>query len=305
MNSNRLMIRQNGRCKRGARPGDYVQLFKVHLCLYICLSTILGYVTAAGRFSVDAGIIGILVLVLALGSAALNNIQDREYDLSFARTANRTLPRKRIPLTHAIVPAVFLITTGLWGLYSVAGRSCLIIGLLAVVAYNGLYTPLKKITPLAFIPGTLSGALPALIGWTAAGSDMNDPTILMIMGILMVWQVPHTLMILIVSKDRQIGHGGLRRYPCLTDLFPVKELKLQVLIWTNLYSLGILFFLLQTRMDHVWGNVILSVNAMAIPIICALLFYVIKRLKPGLTFAVFNFSMLVFLGTGICDKIFI
>lgn len=78
-------------------------------------------------------------------------------------------------------------------------------GLCAVIAYNGLYTPLKKKTLLAIIPGCLSGMLPALIGWSVTGQSVWNFDILMLMGILGLWQIPHTFIILLKTPGRQTG----------------------------------------------------------------------------------------------------
>ncbi|MFH2091470.1 MAG: UbiA family prenyltransferase [Pseudomonadota bacterium] len=282
---------------------DYFQILKLHLCLYIGLASILGYVMASGRFSYIALLIGGFVLVLAMGSAVLNNIQDREYDRAFLRTANRSLPQKKVPLHHAGLICFIMIVAGLAGLFSLASWPCFLGGVLAVVAYNGLYTPLKKRTLLAIVPGTISGMLPVLIGWSATGRPVFDPGMIIIMMILGLWQVPHFFIIELRTQGCQLLKSGVDRFPCFTDLLSQQEIKLQILIWTSLYSLAIFLLLMNGLIDHSWLAGLCAVNATGILFPVTMLVFRQERVTLSFVFAIVNLSMLVFMGAGIFDKV--
>ncbi len=147
-----------------------------------------------------------LVLVTAVGTAAavasanaLNMVWEREGDKHMARTASRPLPRGRLGvgesiafglvlgvLSIAILASINLVTAGL--------------GLFAILAYVLVYTPLKRRTPLALLIGAVPGAVPPLMGWTAATGSIDLPG-LTLFGILLVWQLPHFLAIALFRKQ--------------------------------------------------------------------------------------------------------
>ncbi|CCK79693.1 UbiA family prenyltransferase [Desulfobacula toluolica] len=280
----------------------YLELFKLHLCLYIGLSAVFGHVMACQSFSFESLLVGILVLVLACGSAVLNNIQDRVYDGFFFRTRHRSLPQKKVPVFHAAVIAIVMIWCGLFGLLLFTGLFCFFWGGMALIAYNGLYTPLKKQSLLAIVPGTLCGMLPLLIGWAAAGKPLSDPHILMIMVVMGLWQIPHFFIILLKTKPSPSGMAGYNRFPCFTKIFSPNEIKLQILIWTSLYSLAILLFLLNGSIKNPLLSNLSGLNAVMIPFLVSIM--VIKSGKWNLPFAFvsINLSVLFFMGAGIFDN---
>lgn len=285
-----------------SRVKDYLEMFKIHLCIYISLSGVTGHVMALGRFSAQALISGGLLLFLAMGSAILNNIQDREYDKSFFRTCFRCLPQEKVSLNHAWFMAATMILIGLSGLLYLASWSGFLSGLVAVLMYNGLYTPLKKRTLAAIVPGTISGMLPVLIGWTATGQSLSNPILINLMVILGLWQIPHFFIILLKnSRGKRLKSSG-EEFPCFTAVFSRQDMHIQVLIWTSLYSLAVLLFLVAGTIDKLWVAAVISLNALAVLIPVSVLVILPHRFNLSFAFAAINLSMLLFLGAGICDK---
>ncbi|MBT6338348.1 MAG: UbiA family prenyltransferase [Desulfobacula sp.] len=283
----------------------YLSMFKLQLCIYISLSAILGHVMAGQRFSSASLLLGFFVMVLAFGSAVLNNVQDRAYDRFFQRTCYRSLPKKRVPVFHAKVIAVIMIGFGLSGLMFAKGFYPFVWGAVAVLCYNGLYTPLKKISLLAIIPGSLSGMLPPLIGWTAAGKSTLDFHILILMSIFGLWQIPHFFIILLKTRQTQTGTASLKRFPCFTSFFPQDEIKLQILIWTSLYSLAILLFLMNGSIKNPVLSSISGLNAVGVIFFISTIMLNQQAKTISIAFAAINLSMLLFMGAGICDKCFL
>ena len=159
-----------------------MELVKFFLSLFIALSAVFGFVLANNLFSLKAFFLGVFVLLLAWGCAALNNIQDKTYDACFLRTCKRVLPSQKLKTRTAFIIAVLGIVFGLLGLLLFfKGFLAFVYGILALIFYNFLYTPLKKRTLLAIIPGAISGMLPPLIGWSAAGAQVLDLRIIIIM----------------------------------------------------------------------------------------------------------------------------
>lgn len=129
--------------------------------------------------------------LLCGGCSALNQMQEHARDALMERTENRPLPAGRLRLRHAALVAVFCIGVGLL-LFGAAGGWMLFgLGVLVPLIYNGMYTPLKFRTSLALPVGAVAGALPPLTGWIAAGGAVDDPRILLVVGVFYLWQVPH------------------------------------------------------------------------------------------------------------------
>lgn len=301
MNGNKITLVQTAVSGSAPRVKHYLELFKLHLCLYIGLSAVFSHVTACRSFSVDSLLVGAWVLVLACGAAVLNNIQDRAYDGFFPRTRHRSLPQKKVPVSHAAGIAVVMIGCGLSGLLLFAGIFPFFWGIMAVIAYNGLYTPLKKWFLPAIVPGVLCGMLPLLIGWTAAGKPLSDPRILIMTAVMGLWQVPHFFIILLKTGPYPSGAAGSNRFPCFTKVFSRTEIKLQVLIWTSLYSLAMLLFLLHGSMKNPLPSIFAGLNAGLVPFLVSIILFKTGKRQLPLAFAAVNLSMLFFMGAGICD----
>ena len=154
------------------RVMPWLRLTKLPVCLLIAFSALFGSIVAGDVNLARIFLTALGVLFLACGSAALNSLQEIRLDSSMSRTKNRPLPRRVIPAGQALVLALLLVATGLLLLFM--GSHLLRpveLGLMAVVLYNLIYTPLKTRTVAAIVPGALSGALPPYIGWSASGGD--------------------------------------------------------------------------------------------------------------------------------------
>jgi heme o synthase len=204
-----------------------IELTKLRITTFVTLTTMFGFICFTGKFSISiiAPIIGILLL--SSGSAAINHYQERGTDALMKRTRNRPIPSGRISAKNALLVALVLILSGsvvlLWG----SGILVLCIGLLNLFWYNAVYTPLKKRSSLAIIPGSLVGALPPMVGWVAAGGSVFDPQILILGFFFFIWQIPHFwLLLLIFGKDyEQAG------FPTLTQIFSMEQLSRITFIW--------------------------------------------------------------------------
>jgi protoheme IX farnesyltransferase len=156
-----------------------------------------------------AGLAGTGLLVAA--AAALNMYVERDTDRLMARTADRPLPAGRLAPATALALGL---TLGAAGAALLAGRVNLLtagLGALALVLYVLAYTPLKRHTSLALLVGAVPGAMPPLMGWTAATGEVSGPG-LALFAILFVWQVPHFLAIATYLKQ-DYADAGLRVVP--------------------------------------------------------------------------------------------
>jgi heme o synthase len=131
------------------------------------------------------------VTLLAMGGSALNQLLERDIDARMTRTMLRPLPQGRLSVTAAAVVGACVILAGLVLLSVNGGSFPLLLGVVALAWYLAVYTPLKCKTTLALPLGALCGAFPPLIGWTLAGGDPADYRIIILAGMLFIWQIPH------------------------------------------------------------------------------------------------------------------
>lgn len=298
MSGSPVIAAERGRVSLAAAARMVLELTKAHLSLYIALSAVLGAALAAEGLGVETLVLGAFVWLLSAGAAVLNNIQDRFYDRCFARTRDRSLPRERIGVLPAACLAVTGIAAGIGGLSWFFGWLSGGLGILGLVAYNGLYTPLKKRTLLAILPGILCGMLPPAIGWTAVSTGpVNIRCLAMVMIILGTWQMPHFLIL-------QLKQSDLHRnpYPGFLRRFSRAGLEIRVVIWTWLYSLSLLLFVADGWIISRLFSLVLFTVFLLLPLGMTLAFKA-RRLNPSLGFGGLNLSMLCFLVLAILDRI--
>jgi len=205
-----------------------LELSKVRITFAVSLTTITGYVLASGQF--DTGLIlpTLGIFLLACGSSALNHYQERDKDAQMERTKNRPIPSGRISETSALIFALTLSVLGSVLIYLGSGMLALQLGLLALIWYNAIYTPLKKKTAFAVVPGSVIGALPPLVGWVSGGGSLADPRALIIAFFFFIWQVPH-FWLLLLKYGKEYEKAG---YPSLTSIYSEKQIKYTTFIWT-------------------------------------------------------------------------
>ena len=206
-----------------------VELAKVRITAAVTLTAAMGYFMFAERFTFDFVLPVFGVFLLACGSATLNHVQDARIDGLMERTRERPIPSGRIGRDWALFIAMVFLVAGFYALATVEVHVWVLLGLgaLAVFWYNGVYTPLKRVTAFAIIPGSLIGALPPVMGWVSAGGIFWDPTILQVAFFLFLWQIPH-FWCLLLMKARDYESAGL---PSLSRILSEPQLVRVTSIW--------------------------------------------------------------------------
>jgi protoheme IX farnesyltransferase len=181
---------------------DYYTLTKPEVNLLILMTTSAGYYLASRGPMRIAGLLNTLVgtLLVASGTATLNQWMERVWDGQMRRTVSRPLPSGRLTSREALVFGILLSAAG--GLYLLVAVN-LLAALLAVstlLSYLLVYTPLKRKTPLCTLLGAFPGAMPTLIGW-AGGSGHIHGQAWFLFAILFLWQFPHFLAIALMYRD--------------------------------------------------------------------------------------------------------
>ncbi len=232
------------------------ELTKMKLSLMITFSGGTGFLLAYQGIFYPIGPTLLGIFLLASGASALNQVQERKEDLLMERTKNRPVPSGRLSPKVAFHVSSFFLISGFSVLYGFASQEAFGLGLLAVLIYNGIYTPLKKKTLFAILPGALVGALPPAIGWFGAGGSM-DPQIVALCSFFFLWQIPHSWVLLIeYQKDYQkagfpslVSSGGRNQ---------VKKISWVWMIATTVCSLFIPLFGARGSWFNLGGLLLLS-----------------------------------------------
>ena len=189
-----------------ARPaillGDLVELAKPRINLMVMLTAGIGLLLASGQLPPVGLVLAVLAGtgMVAAGGSALNHYLERDTDRLMERTAGRPLPAGRMRPEVAVAYGLTLSAAGLLLLALAANLPTVLLGLIALVGYVMLYTPLKRVTSLATVVGAVPGAIPPMMGWAAAGGSL-DAGAWALFALLFFWQLPHFLAIAWICRD--------------------------------------------------------------------------------------------------------
>ncbi|MBI5209885.1 MAG: UbiA family prenyltransferase [Elusimicrobia bacterium] len=178
---------------------------RVRVAAAAALSALSAYLAAGGSWPA-AWPLAAGVFLLASGACALNEWQERRTDGLMLRTRGRPIPSGLVRPRTAALAAGGMLAAGSGLLLAAGGGWAL--GLAAVAWYNGVYTPLKRRTAFAAVPGALVGTVPPALGWLAAGGSLADGRILVVCFFFYLWQVPH-FWLLATGQEKDLAAAGL------------------------------------------------------------------------------------------------
>jgi protoheme IX farnesyltransferase len=149
--------------------------------------------------------------LVSSGTAALNEVIEQDADAQMRRTAMRPLPSGRMSRRHALLVGLLTSLGGSIYLAVFANPLTGLLTFLTSVVYLAAYTPLKRISPICTFVGAFPGAMPGVLGWTAARGQLEWGA-LVLFAILFVWQFPHFFSIAWLYRD-DYAKGGVRMLP--------------------------------------------------------------------------------------------
>jgi protoheme IX farnesyltransferase len=223
-------------------------LIKLWVSLAVTVTTLVAYVLNTKQMETAFAGILLAVFLLAAGASALNQVQEYKTDALMGRTRKRPIPSGIITTKSGIFISAALIVTGSILLYLSAGLIPFLLGLFNIIWYNGLYISLKFKTAFAIIPGSLSGVLPAAIGWTAAGGHLSSPVLIILGFFLWMWQIPH-FWILILQYGKEYEQAGLSS---LTSIFSAEQLRGITFVWVVATCITSLMLPLFGLLNNLW-----------------------------------------------------
>lgn len=188
---------------------DYLELTKFRIVMMVLITTAAGYFFGAKHID-----IGLLINTLAgtalvaAGTNALNQYVEREHDAKMKRTRHRPLPAGRIAPRAALVFASAIAIIGSVYLWIAVNPLTSILGAFTLTSYIFVYTPIKRVSTACTIIGAIPGAIPPLMGWTAATNALSLGGWI-VFAILFFWQLPHFMAISWMYRE-DYGRAGFR-----------------------------------------------------------------------------------------------
>jgi protoheme IX farnesyltransferase len=243
-------VDQGNQVEKGVNRGGsfraLLELFKLRMTFHILITTVVGFYLASPP-EFEWALLGWTWLgtgLLAASAFSFNQALEKRHDAVMERTQKRPLPSERLGLTAAwsAGAATGLLGTGLLILH--VNMLTAALGVLTVVLYAAVYTPLKRMTTFNTLVGGIPGALPPLMGWTAAQNQIGMGGILLF-ALLFFWQLPHFLALAWMYKD-DYRRGGFRMLSlvdesgetCFRQIWIQSLLLLPVSVFPYLYGIA-------------------------------------------------------------------
>jgi heme o synthase len=201
---------------RHSRWADYQELFKVRVTSMVVITAWAGFYLGSMRSGIPSmhwGLVEALlgVTLVSCGASVLNQVIERKTDAKMVRTAKRPLAGGRFGVLQGLSLGLACFAVGALVLAWYTNPVTVVLTLLTGFIYVAVYTPLKRYTTLATFIGAFPGAMPPLLGWTAARGVIEWPAVALF-AILFVWQFPHFMAIAWLYRD-DYAKAGIRMLP--------------------------------------------------------------------------------------------
>ena len=273
----------------------YLELAKPRILILILLISMASFCLASRENIAWGNIVhmSIGIGLLAAGTAALNQLFERDVDAEMRRTERRPLPSRRTTPTRACLFGTLTSLTGILYLALFTNLLTALLGLFTLASYVFLYTPLKRATSLSTVIGALPGAMPALMGWTAARGEVGREAMVLFF-IMFLWQFPHFLAIAWIYRE-DYARAGIRMLPIIEPeghatgrqivlyalaLLPVSLLPSLIGLAGNIYfagalilSLAYLYFSIRSAMarSRLQAKRLLQASVLYLPLLFVLM----------------------------------
>ncbi|MBL6704676.1 MAG: protoheme IX farnesyltransferase [Planctomycetaceae bacterium] len=195
------------------RFGDYLQLSKPRIAVMGMVAVAVGYfvgcegsISTTGLMSACFGIASV-----AVSCSFLNQWYEQDTDRRMARTADRPVPGGRVRPLEVLAVGLLLMLAGVGWLAVAVNMLTAVLAFVTLALYVVAYTPLKRVSSLCTVIGAVSGAMPPVLGWTAAGGSLDGGALALFL-LLFTWQFPHFLAIATIYR-KDYESAGLRMLP--------------------------------------------------------------------------------------------
>jgi protoheme IX farnesyltransferase len=195
------------------KSAAYFELTKPRIAFMLVLTAAAGfYLGLKGNFEIVPFLNSMIgITLLAFGVSTLNQFIERQTDVLMERTTNRPLPSNKVSPMEALIFGVLLCLVAEIYLAVLVNPLTAALGVIVIVGYVLLYTPLKTLTSASTAIGAIPGAMPPLMGWTSAANEISLPALVLFV-MLFLWQFPHFLAIAWLYRD-QYKKAGILMLP--------------------------------------------------------------------------------------------
>lgn len=196
-----------------SRVADYLEIAKLRISVMVLMTVSVGYVLALQEAASYVPLLHAClgVSLSAIGASAVNQWIERKTDARMRRTMNRPLPSQRLSPAEVLTLGLTCAALGSGYLLLTVNVMTAAMTFLTFFLYAFVYTPLKRVTSLCTAVGAIPGAMPPVLGWLAAGGQL-DSMAFALFGIMFLWQFPHFLAIAWMYRDDYCA-AGLRMLP--------------------------------------------------------------------------------------------
>lgn len=218
----------------------------MRISLPISLSALTGFALYTGGVGLQGWLLVLGVFLMSCSSSMINHWQERDIDALMPRTKNRPIPSGKINANNAFILAIVFALSGSIVLYFSNPIMALVLSWLTLFFYNVVYTPLKKVSAFAVIPGSMVGALPPMIGWVGAGGSLSSEMILLVASFFFIGQIPHFWLLLLMFGEQY----KLAKLPSLNQIFTPGQIKRVTYTWvltTVASAFLVIFFVINSK----------------------------------------------------------
>lgn len=233
-------------------------LGKFSISLPVGFSAYLGYVVVKREFNIEGIFVFLGIFFLSSAASLLNQIQEQKIDGLMKRTRNRPLPTATATVKTASYIGLVFFVFGIALLYFV-NTPALFWGLMGLVWYNFIYTPLKRVTAFSVFPGAIVGAIPPIAGWVGAGGELISNQLLLLAFFFFIGQMPH-FWLLVIKYGNQYSGAGL---PSLTDIFSVDQIMRINIVWLWASFVSAFFFTVSKLLHSQFISIALIISTIA------------------------------------------
>ena len=278
----------------------FPELIRINIALSVTLSAFAAEVLASNKISIKLVFPLAGIFFLACGASVLNQLQEKEQDAKMDRTRNRPVASGNLSSKAAFKITCILMFLGSGILISERYWTCIILGILDILWYNGFYTWLKRKTAFAVVPGALSGVIPVFMGWSAAGGSFSNPLVLILAFFLFIWQIPHFWLLMLKYGDEY----RLAGFPVMTDIFNITQFRNIILAWMIGATGTSIFLVLSGLWMFLFSKmIILGLNLLILGFFFHQLVFA-GTLRYKMMFVIMNAFLLIVLSLIISERIF-
>ncbi|MFT5660071.1 MAG: protoheme IX farnesyltransferase [Sulfurimonas sp.] len=236
---------------------DFIVVTKFVLSFAVSLSALFAYIMAKGEIGTDMFIATFAVLLVAMGVSTLNQVQEYKEDALMDRTKHRPIASGKMTPTTGMIISATLVIISLVLIHDLLGMTGVNLFLFAFIWYNLVYTPLKKKSALAVVPGAILGVIPPAVGWLTAGHALAEQEFFALGLYFFIWQIPHYWLLVMLH------YGGYKDagYPTVMRLFGQDSLQRLTFVWLILTMFTGVFLVDIFNPQSTFIYVLLIINA--------------------------------------------